>query len=164
MSVAYHLTVFAHVLSAVVWLGGLIAFALLAPELRRVGDEHVRQGLFQRLGERFRIVGWICIGVLVVTGVEQLRIRGWWAVLASGDAEVWATPLGHALLGKLVTVFLILAIQAVHDFWLGPKAGRLEAGTAQAKALRRRAALLARLNAGIGLVLLYFAVALARGG
>jgi len=58
----------------------------------------------------------------------------------------------------------MLVIQAVHDLVVGPKAGRVQPGTAQARRLRRRAALLARLNTVLGLVLIYFAVRLARGG
>ena len=59
---------------------------------------------------------------------------------------------------------LILVVQSVHDFWLGPKAGALPAGTPEARTLRVRAAYLARFNAVVGLVLIWFAVALARGG
>ena len=58
----------------------------------------------------------------------------------------------------------MVAVQAVHDFWLGPRAGAVDAGSEEARVLRRRAALFARANVVSGLVLLYFAVALARGG
>ena len=164
MSTAYHLTVFLHVLAALVWLGGMLALALLAPVLRDVGDDAVRQRLFHRLGERFRAVGWACIAVLVTTGVLQLRMRGWWGMTVWGAGAFWAGPLGRALAWKLGTVAVILSVQAVHDFWLGPRAGRVPAGTPEARALRLRAARLARVNAVVGLVLVWFAVALARGG
>jgi putative copper resistance protein D len=161
---AYHLTVTAHVLAAVVWLGGMIAFALLAPVLRRVGDDADRQRLFHDLGGRFRTVGWICIAVLVGTGVGQLHVRGWWGTAFWTAPGLWSSPLGHALTGKLVTVVAMLAVQAVHDFHLGPAAGRVEPGTAEARALRRKAALLARINAFAAVLLVWFAVRLPRGG
>jgi uncharacterized membrane protein len=132
--------------------------------LRDVGDDGLRQRLFQGLGERFRLVGWVCIAVLVTTGVLQLRMRGWWGMGLWANAAFWASPLGVALAGKLATVVLILVIQAVHDFSLGPRAGRVQAGTPEARALRIRAARLARINAFLGLFLIWFAVALARGG
>lgn len=164
MRAVYLITVTVHVLSAVVWLGGMIAFALLAPVLRRVGDDKDRQRLFQQLGERFRLVGWICIVVLVITGVGQLQMRGWWGMDFWGARGLWSTPLGVALAGKLLTVTIMLVVQSVHDFVYGPRAGRVRPGTPEALALRRRAALLARVNAIVALPLLWFAVRLARGG
>jgi len=164
MSTAHSLTVTLHVLSAMVWLGGMIAFALIAPALRAVEDDGVRQRIFHILGERFRAVGWVCIVLLLVTGVGQLHFRGWWGAEFWGVPGFWATDLGRTFGWKLVTVTVMLVVQAIHDFWLGPKAGRVEAGTEEAITLRRRAALLARGNAVVGLLLIYFAVRLARGG
>ena len=164
MSPAYHVTVFLHVLAAVVWLGGMIAFALLAPAFRDVGDEGLRQRLFRTLGERFRTVGWVCLGLLAVTGVGQLRVRGWWGLDVWGSTQFWSSDLGRSLMGKIAAVTVMFVVQAVHDFWLGPKAGRAAAGSPQARAWRKRAAWLARLNAFVGLILVWFAVALARGG
>jgi putative copper export protein len=160
----YLVAVTIHVLSAVIWLGGMITFALLAPILRRVGDDAERQFLFQTLGERFRIVGWLCITVLLITGVGQLQMRGWWGAAFWGAPRLWSSALGHALVGKLATVVLMVVVQAVHDFHFGPKAGRVRPGTPQALALRRTAAWLARINAFAGVVLIWFAVRLARGG
>jgi len=51
----------------------------------------------------------------------------------------------------------------VHDFFLGPAAGRAAPASARANRLRRRAALLARVNALLGLLLVAAAVRLARG-
>ncbi len=58
----------------------------------------------------------------------------------------------------------MLAVQAAHDFWLGPAAGRAAAGTERARALRVGASWLGRLNALVGVLLVFFAVRLARGG
>ncbi len=160
----YYLTVTIHVLAALVWLGGMFALALVAPILRTVSDDAVRQRLFQEVGERFRTVGWICIAVLIVTGIVQLHFRGWWGMEVWGSAAFWGSQVGHTLAAKLTIVVIMLVIQAVHDLSTGPKAGRVAPGSAQARALRRRAALLARVNTILGLVLIYFAVRLARGG
>lgn len=160
----YLTTVTVHVLAAVTWLGGMIVFALLAPILRGVSDDRARQELFQKLGARFRVVGWTCIAVLVVTGIGQLRMRGWWGMEFWGAPGLWRSPLGHALAGKLMAVVVMLGVQSVHDFYHGPKAGRVAPGTTEAVALRRRAALLARINTVMAVVVIWFAVRLARGG
>ncbi len=164
MSRAYALIVWVHVLSALIWLGGMIFFALTAPVLRTVRDDAVRAALFDALGRRFRTVGWICIAALLVTGVAQLQIRGWWGWDVWGDAAFWRTPLGAALAWKLGLVMFMLGVQAAHDFRVGPAAGRATPGTGEARRLRRRAAWLARINALAGLALVYVAVRLARGG
>ena len=67
---------------------------------------------------------------------------------------LWTIPVSRAM----------LAFSAVHDFVLGPAAGRAEAGSNAAIVLRRKAALNARLTALLGLALVYVAVRLARGG
>ncbi len=160
----YYLTVTVHVLSAIVWLGGMLFFALVAPLLRAVPDETIRIGLFDALGRRFRAVGWVCIGLLILTGVGQLQLRGWWGADFWGVPGFWSTSLGRAFAAKLLTVVFMLAVQAVHDFWLGPRAGKATPGSAEASVLRKRAAWLARINSIVGLLLIYFAVRLARGG
>jgi putative copper resistance protein D len=163
MPLAYHVTLFLHVGAAIVWLGGMLAFVVIAPIVREVEDDAARQRLFQRLGERFRVVGWACIGVLLATGPLQLWFRGWWGAAVLGSSLFWGSPLGHTLALKLTAVMAMLVVQAIHDFWLGPLAGRAVPGTPRAQALGRRAALLARLNAVVGILLIWLAVQLARG-
>ena len=161
----YHLVVTLHVLAALLWLGGMFFLGVVgAPVLRAIDDAALRQRLFHLLGVRFRTVGWVAIAVLVTTGTIMLRARGllaWSGVL--GSAAFWRTPLGVTLAFKLATVVTMIAVSAVHDFLVGPAASRAVAGSIEAVALRRRAALLARLNALVGLILVVAAVRLARG-
>ena len=165
MSAYYHLLVTVHVLAALLWLGGMFFLGLVgAPVLRAVEPPELRQRLFHLLGMRFRTVGWAAIGVLVVTGVLMLRARGllvWSGVL--GTPAFWRTTLGFALAAKLVAVLTMIVVSAIHDFLVGPSASRARAGSPEAIALRRRAALLARANAFVGLLLVIAAVRLARG-
>jgi len=159
----YHVAVFVHVFSAIVWLGGMFGLALMAPVLRGAGDPGLRQRLFQEVGTRFRTVGWICIGLLVLTGTAQLWFRGWWGWAVWGDAAFWTTATGRALAWKLGLVTAMFAVQAVHDFRHGPRAGRLDPTSDQARAMRRWASWLARLNALLGILVVWFAVSLVRG-
>lgn len=166
MSLGYYLLVTVHVLAALLWLGGMFFLGLVgAPVLRAVEPPALRQRLFQALGLRFRTVGWVAIGVLVASGALLLQLRGllrWDGVL--GDAGFWRTGMGTALGAKLAAVGVLLLVSAVHDFVLGPAAGRAQAGSPSALRLRRQAALLARGNALVALLLVGAAVALARGG
>lgn len=161
----YFVNVTVHVLAALLWLGGMFFLAAVgAPVLRRVEPPSLRAELFRRLGEQFRLVGWIAILVLLVTGTLNLHFRGFlsWDVL--GRAAFWATPYGVALAWKLAAVSAMLVVQAVHDFLVGPAASLLAAGTPEMLRARRQAALLARLSAILGIITVVAAVRLARGG
>lgn len=144
-----------------------------APALRGLESAELRARLFHALGMRFRRWGWISIGTLVVTGVWILQVHGVlrWQVLS--DPAWWDSPFGRALFWKLVAVGVIIGLAALHDFVFGPMAslaaGVREGGPAErdpvrAARARRRAALLARVTGVVGLVLVDWAVRLARGG
>lgn len=152
-----------HVLAAMFWLGGMLFLALVgAPALRRIEPPTLRARLFDDLGTRFRTAGWIAVAILLLTGLYNLRYHGVldWSVLRQG--AFWRTGFGTALAVKLASVVVLLALQAVHDFILGPRASAAPAGSPEAVRLRRRAALLARLNALVALVLVIAAVRLPR--
>jgi uncharacterized membrane protein len=162
----YFCNVTIHVLAALLWLGGMFFLGVVgAPALRRIEPPAVRQRLFQELGRRFRTVGWVAIAVLVVTGVLNLYFHGWlrWNGVL-GASAFWSTSIGHALAAKLVAVVTMIVVSATHDFVLGPAAGRAAPGSRHALALRKRAALLARANALVGVIVVIAAVHLARGG
>lgn len=165
MSGFYWANVTVHVLAALFWLGGMFFFAAVgAPALRKVEPPSLRAELFRALGEGFRRAGWIAIAVLLVTGVGNLHARGImsWQVLSA--PEFWGQRYGRTLLWKLVAVAVMLGVSAVHDFWLGPRAGQLAPGSPEALKARSRAAWLARANALVGIFLVVVAVRLARGG
>jgi len=133
-----------HLMAAVTWIGGMLFIALvLVPVARRLSDPALRGRLLQETGRRFRTVGWVALGLL----------------LASGLATLWNRPY---LLGaprfhwKLALVALALVLSAVHDFVLGPRAGRPGANPA----LRGRASWVARLNVLVVLVVVLLGLAL----
>jgi uncharacterized membrane protein len=165
MTSFYYVIVTAHVLAALLWLGGMFFLAVVgAPVLRSIDAPALRQELFRRLGSHFRTVGWASIAVLVTTGVLILGARGVLRLEVLTSADFWSTTWGHRLAWKLALVALMLSIQAVHDFAHGPAASRLEPGSPEALRMRRWASWMARLNALLGVAVVYVAVRLARGG
>ena len=161
----YQLNVTVHVLAAFLWLGGMLFLAAVgAPVLRKVEPPELRSELFKRLGEQFRSVGWACIVILLVTGAGNLQFRGMlrWELL--GDLAFWSTRYGTTLAWKLACVFVMVSVQAVHDFIHGPRASRLTPESPEFARARSRAAWLARVNAVVGILLIIVAVKLARGG
>jgi uncharacterized membrane protein len=161
----YILNVSLHVFAALIWLGGMFFLALVgAPALRTVEPPPLRAQLFKVIGERFRTVGWICISVLLITGLLNLHFRGFlsWNMLGSGN--FWDAPYGKTLAVKLIAVLAMLVIQVVHDFFHGPAASRAAPGSTEALRMRQRAALMARVSALLGIIVVLAAVRLTRPG
>lgn len=162
----YHLSVFVHVLSAVVWAGGMLFLALVAIPVLRTLPDRSRAELVARLGERFRPWAWTCIALLVITGVLNLAFRGvTWESVVTG--RLWGSPFGQVLAWKLAFVAGAVVLSAVHDFYLGPASTRLlqarNPDRRKAAALRRQAAWVGRLNTLLVLAVLGWAVLLVRG-
>ena len=161
----YWVNVTAHVFAALVWLGGMFFLAVVgAPVLRNVGDPGLRRDLFRALGSQFRAVGWICIVVLLVTGTLNLWFRGILAGEVLWSGEFWGSRYGVSLAWKLGAVTAMLGVQGIHDFILGPASSTADPGSRRALGLRRWAALSARVNAILGIIVVIAAVRLARGG
>jgi copper resistance protein D len=160
----YYANVSLHVLAALLWLGGMFFLAAVgAPVLRKVEPPALRAQLFNALGTQFRTVGWITIGVLLVTGVLNLHFRGLLRADLWVNPAFWSSGYGQALAWKLAAVTIMVGVSAVHDFVHGPAASRLIPGSTEALAMRKRAAWLARINAVVGVILVLAAVRLSRG-
>jgi putative copper resistance protein D len=133
-----------HLVAAITWIGGMLFIALvLVPVARGIKEPQVRARLVQDAGRRFRTVGWVALGLLFATGLANLWVRPY----------LLAAPRFHAKLG-LVVLALILA--ALHDFALGPRAGRPGADPS----LRVQASWIARINVVVVLVVVLLGLAL----
>jgi copper resistance protein D len=160
----YFVNVSIHLLAALLWLGGMFFFAAVgAPVLRRVEPPALRAELFTTLGNQFRLIGWMAIGILLLTGVGNLHFRGLLRWDLWSNPAFWGSGYGTALAWKLGAVTTMVVASAMHDFVWGPAATRLKPGTPEAKAMRIRASWLARLNAVVGIVVVLAAVRLSRG-
>jgi putative copper resistance protein D len=160
----YYVNVSIHVLAALVWLGGMFFLGLVgAPVLRGVEPPELRQRLFDQLGMRFRSVGWTALVVLIITGITNLHFRGLLSVTILTDPRFMHSTWGRALAVKLAALAVMLVVEGYHDWVLGPRAGRVMAGSPEALELRRRANLYARVSGICGIVIVLAAVRLARG-
>ncbi len=166
MHAFYVAAVYLHILAAVAWVGGMLFFTLvLVPLLRRPQGVANATELVHLVGRRFRSIGWACIVVLIVSGVLLLGFR---AQGAAGifTAAFWASSFGSILAIKISAIIALVAMSAIHDFWVGPKAtqlSRIDRNTADAISMRRWAGWLGRANLAIALGIIALAVLLVRG-
>lgn len=165
MQTLHFISILLHILAAVVWIGGMVFLGIvLIPVLRQRRGSPEYAELISRTGTRFRNVGWICLVLLVITGFVNL---GRWVDHSRLlSAELWTSPWGHILAAKLVLVAVALALSAVHDFVVGPRATRRlrEApGSVEAGRLRRTAGWMGRANLLVAVLIAALAIMLARG-
>lgn len=162
----YVLSVWLHIVAATLWVGGMLFLVLvLVPALKTLPDRQLAVQLVRDTGRRFRLVGWVTLGVLVATGLTNLWARGIrWDILRTPD--FWQGTFGAVLAFKVGTVLLILAMSALHDFLLGPRASaalRANPESPDALRLRRLATWFGRINLLLALVVVACGVMLVRG-
>jgi len=159
----YALSVTIHLLSAMFWLGGMFFLAIVGAPALRALDPDLRRRLFREIGKRFRSTSWVVIGILAITGVFNLHFRGLLGPALRGGRDFWLGPAGMMLTWKLTLVLAMVAIASAHDFWLGPRSSRLTPGSAEHERVRRTVVWLGRVNALVGVLLVYVATRLVRG-
>jgi copper resistance protein D len=166
MKLLYLLSVWSHLLAAMLWIGGMLFLVLvLVPFLRRPEYRQQAPVLLHWTGLRFRWLGWLCFALLIVSGTFNLAYRGFgWADVVNG--RLWQGPFGQTLAIKLLLVAVILLLSAAHDFVIGPRATdvwRTNPADPAVQRLRRQASWFGRLNLLLGLLVVFLAVMLVRG-
>lgn len=165
MRVLYLVSVWVHILAATVWIGGMLFLVLVVVPWLRKGGRTDAAVFLRETGERFRNVGWVCFGLLLVTGTFNLWVRG--VRLSDFVRTEWLeSPFGKTVLVKLGAFLVVLAVSALHDFVVGPRATRAIAADARstdAQRQRRRASMLGRINVVLALILVTAGVVLVRG-
>ncbi len=165
MHALYVLSVWLHVLSAIVWVGGMFFVAIVVVPLLRRGDRATASAFMHAAGVRFRAVGWTSFALLIATGTFQLAYRGV-GVSDFVDPAFLSSPFGAAITWKLGFFALVLVVSVWHDFFVGPRAtvaGQRDPGGAEALRLRRQASWIGRANALLALLIVLMAVFLVRG-
>jgi putative copper export protein len=162
----YEVSVSLHILAACVWVGGMIFLGIVVlPILRQPEYRAVAVPLIQAAGIRFRWVGWMAVGTLVLTGIANLRFRGYaWTQWRNGT--IWQGGFGHTLAAKVSLVAAILIISAVHDLAIGPRFIRIaveQPDLPAARRLRRQAAWIGRIVLLLSIAVVVLGVMLVRG-
>src|SRR5829696_10262108 len=71
------LLLFTHLLAACIWVGGLVAIAVVARVARRELAPATRVAFFRSLGRSYATVGGPALAVALLTGAGLLVQRGW---------------------------------------------------------------------------------------
>ena len=166
---ALSLTYWLHMLATVVWLGGLAALSILViPSARRSLETGAYSRLLEGIQRRLDPLGWLCLAVLVGTGLFQMSANpNYHGFLAINNR--WAT----AILAKHLLFFGMTAASAYLTWGVLPalrrvalRQARTQAAGTQAQTgapnavevelqhLQRREAILLRFNLLLGAIIL----------
>jgi len=143
-----------HVLSAAVWLGGLLFQShILLPLLARGGPaEPVAQAV-----RRSRRVAWTALVLLILTGLHNLtRLPPVTSMIESGVLKLLAL--------KLFLVVILLMLSAHRDFGVAARLIHAVAAGRDATPALRMLVRLDRVALLLGLGLVYLGLAVSRGG
>ena len=180
----YQAAVFLHLAAAITWIGGSLFLALvLIPAMRRFAPAPAGAGrndaddaagatppppaMLPAIARRFRIISWLCILLLVATGLYILPTR-----YGIGFAEFFSLG-GHFIVTLQVKVALaaiVIWMSFIHDFILGPYVSRLTQAAPPGQPPHPRLPLLrklliwtARLNLALTALIVIVAVTMTRG-
>ena len=143
-----------HLVAAIAWVGGQLFLVLvLLPVLRRALPPAQRTPIVAQLGQRFAVVSWISLGLLLVTGFLNGERRG----VAWESLPAAQSTYGQVLFAKLCLVAAVIALTLLHGQVLGPRITRLASGASigspDAETHRRRLARLSIIVSGTNLLL-----------
>jgi len=163
----YFLSVWLHILAAATWVGGMMALAFVViPALRDPELQPVRAKALHLMGLRLRVVGWVSLAVLLVTGLYNVAAHGF-GLSDAFTGVLWKGAFGRTLAEKLSTFVVLVLLNAAHDFWVGPKvtALALRSGnpSAEGEKWRKAALWLGRLVFLLSLWMVALGIMLVRG-
>jgi putative copper resistance protein D len=155
----YLFCVYLHILFAMIWVGGMLFFVfVIVPLLKKPELKEMYGVLISNIGKRYRILGWISLVMLIVTGILQMGFRGY------SLSSLWNASPGNSFLEilriKVLLVVVILLVSMLHDFWVGPSVSQ-QKGEKQAS-FRKAASWLGRANLVLALAVVALAVMLVR--
>lgn len=155
MDVFFH---FLHVVSVTVWVGGQLFLGLvLGPTIRQFLGPRERMPLSMAIALRFKRVGHVALGVLVLTGLWRVRY-----LFQTGLASFVDTTYGRVFLLKMVLFVAMVALGVVHDKVHGPSLAALaeRPDSPEYRAAARRMMGWARFNVLVALAVVFCGVLL----
>lgn len=161
MRVLYLSLLIIHVLSAVLLVGGRVfAVTLLMSAFRKSGLAPTAAFL-AKLGRSARFYFWHLLGLLILTGLGLLHVRG-----TGLEALFGSAPFAHVFWTKMAILALSIVASALADFKLQPQLVRkMEAGapTEETGVIMGKLNRLTRVNLILAILIVMMGVLLSKG-
>lgn len=165
MQTWYIVSLFIHILAAMTFVGGMLFLVMVLVPTLRAPEVKAHAGVvMSEAARRFGRVGAASVVVLILTGLTNAYFKGFGAALMGSD--FWSTPYAHLFGGKFIIALVIAFLSLQHvgkagkDTLQAMQVAPAEEATAR---LRRRSALLGRVNLVLALIAILFGLLLSRG-
>jgi copper resistance protein D len=139
MKMLYLVSVFIHIICACIWLGEMFALIIFFILLRK---ENYFLDMVNKVGNQFKLVGWIILPLLLLTGIFNSFYRGFYIL-------TWL---------KILLFSIIVIISAIHDFYIGPKATKTKD-----KKLIKYSRIIGRINFILAIIMVLLGIFIVRG-
>ena len=156
----YTLSVFLHIVSACLWVGGMLFLILVfIPGIKKHPD---KVNIIANVSLKFRTAGVVALVILLITGIVQLDYRG-----AHWTIEYFTNTRFGKIAGLKILIFaVIISISLIHDYYLGNRA--IEAWKNHPEnpktiKLRNLSRMLGRINFILALLAVFLGLILVRG-
>lgn len=160
---SYLIWLFLHILSAMIWVGGMIFYVIVVmPVIRNQKLKEQKQTLLQLTALQFRKISYFLFFLFFISGFGILCTKGY---LSSREIfSFFTSNLGYMFLIK-IGLFLILFISSLyHDFISGPKTFEyLEKDSVLYERYKKRSGLFGRLNLLLSLSIAILGMLASRG-
>lgn len=154
-----------HVLAAITWIGGMIfTLATLVPNLKTpLSIEQLR--LFQNAQTRFHFLAARAAEIIVLTGIFNVLIRGYYSQFQYSPAYMWILTLKIILLGVMMAIRVISSrttVSKISDFLLTlpPSKQFTDQIPESIMQLQRRSQYFLLINTVLGMIVLFLALML----
>ncbi len=103
-----------HVIAAMTYVGGMIFLAAALVPFARKLDPEIRGKIISGTGKKFRVLSWIAIALLIISGFAMLGIREQTSLIGSYGPLNW----------KLGIFALMILLTFLHDWVIGSRSSR----------------------------------------
>lgn len=165
MHTYFLISLWIHLITAMVWIGGMLFMVMvLMPTMRQPDFKEQAPAIIGHAARKFKRIGWSCLLVLFVTGITNLIFKGFGDSLHTGG--FWQLPYAHMLATKIVLLLIIVCMSVYHDLKMGP--ATIEAMKANPDApetikMRKSAVMHGRVTLLLSLVMVTLGLLMARG-
>jgi uncharacterized membrane protein len=144
-----------HMAATVIWIGGVFfQSTFLQAIVDRLSPED-QAGIMEQVRRRFNPIAWLCLAILVVTGLTQMTANANY----TGFLSI-ANPWAKAILAKHLVFAGMVLVAAIQTWWLGPQIStlllRLSREPSDAAEVYARHRRLVRINMLLSLLVLAF--------
>lgn len=159
----YFILLILHVLSAMIWVGGMIFYVIVfIPVIRNPELKDQKLRLLQLTAIQFRNISYFIFAIFIFSGTGILYSKGFFQ---NGiNWELWASNIGFMFIAKIGLFTVLFLSSLYHDFVTGPKTFTyLTTDPVRFERYRKTSSFFGRFNLLVSLTIAIFGIFVSRG-